>query len=70
MSLLEAVIRALIWICCVVLAVYLVVWVLGALGLAIPAMVMKVVWVIVVLLCILVLLRVLVPPLRSSWPWF
>jgi hypothetical protein len=65
----DAVIYALISICVIVLVVYLIVWVLGAIGVPIPPNIMKVVWVIVALLCILVLWHLLsgvvhVPALR------
>jgi hypothetical protein len=55
----DAVIYALITICVLVLVVYLIVWVLGQIGVPIPANVMKVIWVIVALLCILVLWHLL-----------
>lgn len=57
----EAVIRALIYILCLVLCVFLVTWVLASVGLVLPAMVIKVLWIIVALLAILVLFRLLRP---------
>lgn len=65
MGLLERIIRALIYIACVVLAFYLILWVLGALGIAIPAMVVKVIGVILALVCILMLVRLFA---GSTWP--
>lgn len=65
----EAIVRALIYICLVVLAMFLVLWVLAEIGLALPAMVIKILWVIVVLLCILVLFR-LFWPMASGFAWF
>lgn len=63
---LEAVIRALISICVVVLCVYLVLWVLAGLGLSLPAMVVKIFWIIAVLIIILILFRLL-RPFAGTW---
>ena len=57
----ENVIFLLIYICVLVGLVFLVQWVLGQLGIAIPEMVMKVFWVIVVLIVILLCWRALSP---------
>lgn len=57
MGLLERVIRALIYLCFLAIAFYLVIWVLGALGIALPAMVVKILGIVVVLVAILVLVR-------------
>lgn len=69
MSILEAVIRALIYICVIALAFFLIVWVLGALGIVLPAMVVTIFKIILVLVAVLVLVRVLWPPL-STFRWF
>jgi hypothetical protein len=69
MDFLSAIVRALIMVCCVVLAVWLVIWVLGELGLALPAMVVKILWLIAVLLIILFLVRTLWPAVSSRWPF-
>lgn len=53
----ESVILALVYLCIIVAVVWLVVWVLGQIGVPIPAQVMKIVWVIVVLLALLYLWR-------------
>jgi len=53
----ESVIIALIYLCVIIAVVWLVIWVLGQLGIPIPAMVMKIIWVIVVLLALLYLWR-------------
>lgn len=53
----ESVIIALIYLCIFVAVVWLVIWVLGQIGIPIPSMVMKIIWVIVVLLMLLYLLR-------------
>jgi hypothetical protein len=55
----EAVITLLIYICVLALVVYLVIWVLGAIGVPIPAMVLKIVWIIFALMCLLMVLRLL-----------
>ena len=57
----EAVVMALIYLCLLVIAIYLVVWVLQQLGITIPDNIMKVLWVIVVLVAILILVRVVLP---------
>ncbi len=57
----ENVIFLLIYIAVVVGLIYLVQWVLGQLEIAIPAMVMKVLWIIVVLIVILLCWRALSP---------
>lgn len=60
----ETVITALIYICLVVLVVYLVVlWVLEEAGLPLPPKVVRIFWVIVVLVEILILVRLLLPGL-------
>lgn len=57
----EAVIRALIYVLCLVACVFLVVWVLAEIGLGIPPMVVKILWIIVALVAILILFRLLRP---------
>lgn len=57
----EAVIKFLIGLCLLVAAVYLVLWVLGSLGLAIPGMVVKIIWIVVVLIAVLWLFQLLRP---------
>jgi len=57
----ENVIILLIYICLFVGLVYLVIWVLGKLGVEIPPMVMNILWVIVVLIILLLCWRALSP---------
>lgn len=58
----EAVISALIYIVLIAVAVYLVFWVLEAIaGVAVPAKVQQLIWVVVVLIAILLLVRILLP---------
>jgi hypothetical protein len=57
----EAVIMALIYLCLIVAAVYLIQWVLSQLGIAIPEKVMQIIWVIVILCAVLVLVRTVLP---------
>lgn len=59
----ENLVMLLISICLVVGACWLVMWVLEQLGVALPAQVIKIFWVIVVLICILLLYRALAPAL-------
>ena len=57
----EAVISGLIYLCILVICVYLIEFVLGALGISIPANIMKIIWVIVILVAILILVRTILP---------
>lgn len=63
----ESVITLLIYICVIVAVCWLVIWVLGQIGVPLPAQVIKIFWVIVALLIILLVWRALsghVPMLR------
>lgn len=62
----EAIIMLLIYIALIVGVVYLVIWVLGQLGIALPPMVVKVFWIIVVLIIILLLWRMIGPAISSG----
>ena len=66
MSLFEAIIRALIYLCVVALAFFLCVWVLGQLGVALPYMVINILKVIFVLIAILILVRLFYPVLSGT----
>ena len=57
----ESVIILLIQICLVVALCYIVIWVLGILGVALPPKVIQIFWVIVALIVILLLYRALSP---------
>lgn len=59
----EAVITLLIYVALVCLAVYLVLWVLEQVGIALPPQVVRIIWVIVVLIVILLLVRTFLPML-------
>lgn len=69
MGIFEAVIRALIYLCCVALAFFLCIWVLGELGVALPYMVINILKVIFVLVAILILVRLFLPTF-SGYQWF
>ena len=60
----ESIIWLLIYICLVVGVAWLVLWVLGQIGVALPAQVVKVFWVICVLLILLLLWHTVGPLLR------
>jgi hypothetical protein len=60
----ETLILTLVYIVVIVAAVWLVIWVLGMIGVPLPEMVVKCMWVIAVLLIILLLWRMLGPLLR------
>lgn len=66
----ENVIFLLIYIAIMVGLVYLAIWFFGRLGIAIPAMLMNIVWVIVVLIIILLCWRALSPFMGSSGRMF
>lgn len=63
------VIRALIYLCFVVLAYYLILWVLEALGIHLPLMVVRIIGVIMVLVAILVLYQLFQPYLGGINWW-
>jgi hypothetical protein len=59
----ESVITGLIYLCLVVLAIYLVIMVLNHIGVTIPDNIMKIIWVIVLLFAILIIVRTILPGL-------
>lgn len=65
---LEAVIRFLITICLIALCVFLVIWVLGAIGIVLPPMVVKIIWIIAALVAVLFLVRLLRPYWGNYFP--
>jgi hypothetical protein len=65
MGIIEAVIRALIYLCVIALCFFLCIWVIGQLGIALPAMVITILKVIFVLVAILILLRLFWPTLSG-----
>jgi hypothetical protein len=69
MGIVEAVIRALLYLCCIALAFFLCLWVLSELGIALPIMVITILKVMFVLIAILVLVR-LFWPMASGYQWF
>jgi hypothetical protein len=64
----ERVIYALLYICAIALCYFLIIWVLGAIGLHLPAMVMNVLLVMLVLIAILVLVRLFMGSGIKFWP--
>lgn len=59
---LESIIMFLIYVCVVAIVIYLVLWVLrDVLGLPLPAKVIQILWVVFALICILFLLRLILP---------
>lgn len=59
---LEAVITALIYICLLALALYLVLWVIeSVIGISLPAKVVQILWIVFTLVVILILVRLLLP---------
>ena len=69
MGILERVARALIYLCLVALCFYLIIWVLGSLGIALPFMVISILKVIFVLIAIIVLAQ-LFGPMLSGFDWW
>lgn len=65
----ESVIVLLIQICILAAVCWLVIWVLGQLGIALPAQVVRIFWVIVALIVILMLYRMIGPSLSTHWRW-
>jgi hypothetical protein len=64
----ERVIYALLYICAIALCYFLIIWVLGAIGLHLPAMVMNVLLVMLVLIAVLVLVRLFMGSGIKFWP--
>jgi hypothetical protein len=64
----EKVIYGLIYICGIALCYFLIVWVLGAIGLHLPAMVLNILMVVLVLVAILVLWRLFAGAGIPWWP--
>ncbi len=62
----ESLVTLLIYICLVVGGAFLVIWVLGQIGVPLPAQVIKIFWVIVALIIILLLYRMIGPALSSG----
>jgi hypothetical protein len=69
MSLLERVIRALIYLCFIALVFYVCIWVLAELGIGLPLMVLTILKVIFVLIAILILARLFYPVLSQQNWW-
>ena len=58
----EAVIQALIYIVLLAIVVYLIIWVLQTIaGVQIPPKIIQLIWVVFVLVCILILVKLLLP---------
>lgn len=55
----ESVIALLIYVCVLALVIYVVIWVLGQIGVSLPPQVIKIIWIIVALLVLLWFVRVL-----------
>lgn len=64
----ERVIYALIYICGIALCYFLIIWVLGAIGLHLPPMVLNILLVVLVLVAILVLWRLFAGSGIRWWP--
>lgn len=65
----ERIIYALLYLCGIFLCYYLIIWVLGALGVHLPAQVLNVIMVMLALVAILVLVRLFWPLVQGRlWP--
>jgi len=62
----EAIIVLLIYICLAVAVGFLIIWVLNQIGVPLPAQVIKILWVVVALVCILLVWRMIGPALTSG----
>jgi hypothetical protein len=60
---LESVLMMLIWLCIIAIAVYVVLWVLGEIGIVLPSVIVKLIYVIAVLVVLLIVARTLLPQL-------
>lgn len=63
----ERIIYALIYLCVLAIGYYLIIWVLGAIGIHIPPMVLQILLVILVLVAILILWRLFSGSIKL-WP--
>lgn len=59
----EAVITTLIYLCVLAIIVYLVIYVLGRIGIVIPPQIVTILWVIVMLVALLMIVRLVLPSL-------
>ena len=58
----EAIIMTLIYICLLAVAIYLIIWVITSVaGIALPEKVVQIIWIVFVLICVLLLVRLLLP---------
>lgn len=64
----ERVIYALIYLCGIMLCYFLIVWVLGAIGLHLPPMVLNILLVVLILVAILILWRLFAGSGIRWWP--
>ena len=64
----EAVVYALIYLALLVLVIYVVLWVLGELGIALPPQVIKIVWIIVALVALLIIVQTVLPSFPRLGP--
>jgi hypothetical protein len=64
-----AIIRALLYICGLAICYYLILWVLGMIGIALPHMVVTILGVMLVLVAILILYQ-LFSPWLTGYQWF
>ncbi|MER9196414.1 hypothetical protein NKI13_24535 [Mesorhizobium australicum] len=53
----EAIISLLIYVCVLALVIYVVIWILGQIGIALPPQVIKILWIIVTLIVLLMLVH-------------
>lgn len=61
MGLIETVILAMIWLVVLAIVVYIVIYVLGQIGVVIPPQIIKLLWLIVMLVALLMLVRLILP---------
>ena len=62
----EAIVMMLIYICLIVAVCYLVIYVLGAIGVTLPPQVVKIFWIVVGLIVLLMLWRMVGPEISSG----
>ena len=58
----EAIITTLIYVCLLAIAIYLILWVIQSIaGISLPPKVIQIIWIVFVLVCLLLLVRLLLP---------
>lgn len=64
----ESVVYALIYLALLILIMYLILWTLEQLGVALPPQVVKILWIIIALIAVLIIVQTVIPSLPRLGP--